>query len=81
MVSNFRNAFSIRSAILRLLRRRSILLFALLPFFLSSISLSQTRLLDDFETLQGWKPIVSDGAKLNITSGPGNPGNRGHGHK
>jgi hypothetical protein len=35
---------------------------------------SQTRVLDDFDTLQGWKAIVSEGAKLDLVSGQGKSG-------
>ncbi len=35
---------------------------------------SQIRVLDDFEALQGWTPIVSEGAHLSIGSGPGKTG-------
>jgi len=44
---------------------------ALLAFVIPPTLDSQTRLLDDFESLQGWKPIVSDGAKLAIADGEG----------
>ncbi len=40
----------------------------------SHISLSQPKVLDDFETLDGWRAIPSQGAKLTITSGEGKTG-------
>src|SRR6267143_2880795 len=69
------NAVSYNALCIPLRKCRFILPIVLLPLFISAVALSQPRLLDDFETLQGWKPIVSDGAKLNITTGSGNPGN------
>src|SRR5512143_2131553 len=35
---------------------------------------AQPRLLDDFEALSGWHPVVSDGAALKIISGDGKIG-------
>ena len=50
----------------------------LLPFalclLLSHRSHSQSQLLDDFETLSGWRAIPSEGAKLDIRSGEGKTG-------
>lgn len=36
---------------------------------------SQVRLLDDFESTDGWTPIVSEGAQLTIGNAPGKTGN------
>ena len=36
---------------------------------------AQPRLLDDFDILSGWKPVVSEGAKLNIARGEGKTSN------
>lgn len=36
---------------------------------------SQQRILDDFESLQGWRAIPSDGAVMHLTSGQGKTGN------
>ncbi len=47
-----------------------VLLTVLLPFD----ARPQQILLDDFETLAGWTPIVSEGAKLAIVSGEGKAG-------
>lgn len=44
---------------------------------LSSLTLplhSQSRLLDDCDALSGWRPIVSEGAKLSIVGGEGKSG-------
>ena len=48
-----------------------LLLLTLLP----ALAGSQSRHLDDFETIAGWRSIVSDGAKLNLATGPGRSGN------
>jgi hypothetical protein len=48
-----------------------VLLLLSLPFRSSA----QVRLLDDFETLAGWKAIPSEGASLRIASVPGRTGN------
>ncbi|MBM2845807.1 MAG: putative secreted protein [Bacteroidetes bacterium] len=49
-------------------------LCALVSLWLPSAH-AQSRLLDDFDVLSGWKSVVSEGAKLNITSGEGKSGN------
>lgn len=41
---------------------------------LSSVINAQPQLLDDFETLAGWRAITSEGAKLTISSGEGTYG-------
>jgi len=46
----------------------------LLTFLLSHDARPQRVLLDDFETLAGWTPIVSEGAKLTIVPGEGTSG-------
>ncbi len=59
------------------LRHMSSLLLVLPVFcavFVPGQAMSQTRLLDDFEILTGWTPIVSDGAHLTLAQGPGVPG-------
>src|SRR5258706_8239871 len=50
-------------------------LLALLLLFIPAPAGSQSKHLDDFETTAGWRSIVSDGAKLNITTGTGKSGN------
>ncbi|HEX9006661.1 MAG TPA: discoidin domain-containing protein [Bacteroidota bacterium] len=45
-----------------------------LALLLPAAAFPQSRLLDDFETLNGWKPIVSEGAHLLLTPGPGKTG-------
>ncbi|MDE3058827.1 MAG: discoidin domain-containing protein [Bacteroidota bacterium] len=46
-----------------------------LLFFSTSTSLpAQTKLLDNFESLNGWTPIVSDGVTMSIESAPGKIG-------
>lgn len=47
---------------------------AILAVLLPLSSSSQLKLLDDFEALSGWNPIVSEGAKVNIISGEGKSG-------
>src|SRR5437879_718723 len=42
--------------------------------FISGLAVSQPILLDDFEQIEGWRSVVSEGAKLTIGAGPGNPG-------
>jgi len=41
---------------------------------MSSHVLAQSILLDDFESLAGWRAIPSEGAKLTITQGEGKTG-------
>jgi len=45
----------------------------LLALFVSG-AFAQAILLDDFESLTGWKPIMSEGAKLNLMQGEGKEG-------
>jgi hypothetical protein len=54
---------------------RLLTLLAAATLGLSSQSRSQSRLLDDFETLDGWKTVVSEGARLTLSSGEGKSGN------
>lgn len=57
------------------MKLKSPLLFIFfLSLLISSASNSQLQLLDDFETLSGWKAIPSEGARLNITTGEGKNG-------
>lgn len=49
---------------------RAALVSVLFPFFAHA----QPIVLDDFETLSGWRAIPSEGAKLNITSAEGKTG-------
>jgi F5/8 type C domain-containing protein len=49
-------------------------LFSLLLFFIPAPAGSQSKHLDDFETVEGWRSVVSDGAKLNLSAGPGKSG-------
>ena len=50
--------------------------FVVLVFLASSCTcvLGQSRLLDDFRSLEGWKPITSDGVTMSIKSAPGDVG-------
>ena len=48
-------------------------LTVLCMFFFCALR-AQPVLLDDFETLSGWKAMPSEGAKLNLTSGEGKTG-------
>src|SRR5437763_1603209 len=45
-----------------------------LVLFIRRTALPQPKLLDDFETLRGWKPIASEGATLKLSSGEGKNG-------
>jgi hypothetical protein len=47
---------------------------ALAGLFLTAGAAAQPRLLDDFETVEGWKPVVSEGAKLTLGQGDGKSG-------
>jgi hypothetical protein len=57
------------------MKRSAVLCRIAMVAILSSGSVrTQPVVLDDFEDLSGWHPIVSEGAKLNITSGEGKVG-------
>lgn len=43
-------------------------------FFTSALLSGQTKLLDNFESLNGWVPITSDGVTMSIESAPGKVG-------
>ena len=48
----------------------SVVLF-LLMLGLPAPSFPQSKLLDDFADITGWKPVVSEGARLTLTQGEG----------
>jgi hypothetical protein len=56
------------------MRKRNIFILALLVFSSAFTSNSQPRVLDDFETLEGWHTITSEGAKLSLLNGEGKSG-------
>ena len=51
----------------------SLLLFAVILF--NELSISQIKILDDFENNNGWKEFIADGVTLNISSDVGLNGN------
>ena len=62
------------SLLSRLHRNLLALMCGLLPLALPSPAISQSKLLDDFADIGGWKPVVSEGAKLTLSQGEGKTG-------
>jgi hypothetical protein len=53
---------------------RLLLLVLFITLACAVTSFAQTRVLDNFESLEGWKGVPSDGAKLTLVTAPGKTG-------